>query len=101
LHAGQTLNTLSGGELQRLKLLITLLENEGMPTLFLLDEPTRGLHMKDIEQLFVVFDHVLDKGHTLLVIEHHSEIIRLADFSIVLGPGAGDAGGKVLKQGVA
>jgi excinuclease ABC subunit A len=96
LSAGQTLNTLSGGELQRLKLAKTLLESKGKPTLFLLDEPTTGLHMKDVELLMTTFDQVLDKGHSLIVVEHHKTVIDNADYLIEMGPGAGEEGGHVV-----
>lgn len=96
LSCGQTLNTLSGGELQRLKLAKSLLESKGKPTLFLLDEPTTGLHMQDVEKLMLAFDNLLDKGHSLIVVEHHATVVNNADFLIELGPGAGDDGGKVV-----
>lgn len=96
LSCGQPLNTLSGGELQRLKLAKTLLESKGKPTLFLLDEPTTGLHMQDVEQLMHAFDNLLDKGHSLIVVEHHKTVIDNADLLIELGPGAGDDGGEVV-----
>ncbi len=97
LSAGQPLNTLSGGELQRLKLAKTLLESKGKPTLFLLDEPTTGLHMHNVEQLMHAFDSLLDKGHSFIVIEHHKTVIDNADYLIELGPGAGSEGGEVVK----
>ena len=96
LLAGQPLNTLSGGELQRLKLAKTLLESNGKPTLFLLDEPTTGLHMQDVEQLMLTFDNLLNIGHSFIVIEHHKTVVDNADFLIELGPGAGNKGGHLI-----
>ena len=97
LSCGQTLNTLSGGELQRLKLAKTLLESKGKPTLFLLDEPTTGLHMQDVEELMRAFDNLLHKGHSLIVVEHHKTVVDNADYLIELGPGAGEDGGEVVE----
>lgn len=93
LKAGQPLSSLSGGEAQRLKLAKVLLDRQTGPTLFLLDEPTTGLHMKDIEQLLTVFAALIGQGHTLYVIEHHPEIIKRAHQLINLGPLGGEKGG--------
>jgi excinuclease ABC subunit A len=96
LKAGQSLRTLSGGEAQRLKLAKVLLQKHQKPTLFLLDEPTTGLHVKDIEQLIEVFSSVLKQGHTLYIIEHHPALVQLAHQVVTLGPAGGDAGGYLL-----
>jgi excinuclease ABC subunit A len=99
LSLNQRLHTLSGGELQRLQLIRSLLEQKGKACLFMLDEPTTGLHMYDVEKLMVAFDKLLDAGHSLLVIEHHQTVISAADYVIELGPEAGDKGGVVVKEG--
>jgi len=96
LRSGQTLNTLSGGELQRLKLAKTLLNGSSKTSLFLLDEPTTGLHMKDVEQLMMAFDELLQQGHSLVIIEHHKTVIDNADYVIEMGPGAGKEGGEII-----
>ncbi|HLV09102.1 MAG TPA: ATP-binding cassette domain-containing protein [Halanaerobiales bacterium] len=93
---GQTLNTLSGGELQRVKL-ATELENSG--NIYVLDEPTTGLHMSDIEQLNHIFNHLIDQGNTVIVIEHNLDIISKADWIIDLEPGAGEEGGRIIFEG--
>ena len=100
LRLGQPLNTLSGGESQRLKLcklLATTAKSD--PQLLILDEPTTGLHFVDIEKLLHVFHRLTDAGHTLLVIEHNLDVIRSADHLIDLGPGPGKAGGKIVYTG--
>jgi len=96
LTCGQPLNTLSGGEMQRLKLAKTLLESGSGSTLFLLDEPTSGLHMQDIELLMKTFDLLLSENHSLIVTEHHKTLIDNADFVVELGPEGGEKGGKVM-----
>ena len=98
LRLGQSLHTLSGGECQRVKIARELDEAE-QPTLYVLDEPTTGLHLDDIEVLTGVLDDLLDHGHTVLVIEHNLDVIRRADWLIDLGPGPGRHGGAVLYQG--
>jgi excinuclease UvrABC ATPase subunit len=96
LSCNRQLHTLSLGELQRLKLVKTLYMNQGKNLLFLWDEPTAGLHMQDVEKLLSAFDIILDKGHSLIFIEHHKTVIENADYLIELGPGAGDLGGQVV-----
>lgn len=96
LKLGQNLNSLSGGELQRLKLLNHLMGTTQKPSLFLMDEPTTGLHMQDVEMLLAAFDELLEKGHSLLVIGHHKSLINNADVEIKLGPGAGEDGGQII-----
>ena len=99
LRLGQPLNTLSGGEAQRLKLSRYLQESGSRDRLFILDEPTTGLHFQDIEKLLEVFQRLTAKGHTVLVIEHNLDVIKTADWVIDLGPEGGDAGGAVVISG--
>jgi len=107
LRAGQPINTLSGGESQRLKLVSHLAEwsasgsfqRAGRPTLFLFDEPTTGLHFEDIRILLLVFQRMVDQGHSVVVVEHNLDVIRQADWVIDLGPDAGADGGKVVVAG--
>lgn len=100
LTLGQPLNTLSGGESQRLKLVkyLSLIENKGH-TMLLLDEPTTGLHRGDIRSLLKVLQKLVTHGHSLVVIEHQMDVIKSADWIIELGPDAGDLGGKIIAQG--
>ncbi|XRN65404.1 excinuclease ABC subunit UvrA [Anatilimnocola sp. NA78] len=99
LRLGQPANTLSAGESQRLKLAAHLSEASRSRTLFLLDEPTTGLHFTDIVQLLDCFDALLAIGHSLIVVEHNLQLMRSADHIIDLGPGAADEGGEVVVQG--
>ncbi|HOW58205.1 MAG TPA: excinuclease ABC subunit UvrA [Candidatus Omnitrophota bacterium] len=99
LRLGQPTLTLSGGEAQRLKLGAELSGGGASPSLYLLDEPTTGLHEDDIRYLMKAFEELLERGHSLLVIEHHMGVIRLADHVIDLGPDGGDRGGQVVYQG--
>lgn len=99
IQLGQPSHTLSGGESQRLKLAADLLKSKGHHHLYLIDEPTTGLHFRDIERLLCLFDRLVNQGHTLLVIEHHPLVIQHADWIIDLGPGGGDHGGQVVAQG--
>ncbi|MBP1042316.1 ATP-binding cassette domain-containing protein [Vagococcus sp. BWB3-3] len=96
LTLGQTLDTLSGGELQRLKLALQL-TNESK--LFILDEPTTGLSRKDTAALFSIFDELIEKKNTVMVIEHQIDVVRAADWLIDFGPGSGKEGGRVLYEG--
>ncbi|MBQ9192154.1 MAG: excinuclease ABC subunit UvrA [Bacteroidales bacterium] len=96
LHLNQALSTLSGGELQRLKL-ASYLGVEGK--IFIIDEPTDGLHTQDIRHILRLFDSLVDRGNTVWLIEHNLDVIRCADWLIELGPGAGEDGGTVLYEG--
>lgn len=96
---GQPSSTLSGGESQRVKLAY-FLGQEGMkPTMFIFDEPTTGLHFHDIRKLVDIFNSLINKGHTIVIIEHNMEIIKCADHVIDLGPEGGEAGGQVIATG--
>lgn len=97
LPIGRTLTTLSGGERQRLKLTKAITQNESV---FVLDEPTTGLHLSDIKKLNALFQRMIEKGNTLIIIEHHSEIIKQADWVIDIGPDGGVKGGEVVFSGV-
>ncbi|OYV84768.1 MAG: hypothetical protein B7Z73_14830, partial [Planctomycetia bacterium 21-64-5] len=95
---GQPANTLSGGESQRLKLAAHMSAARKGRTLFLLDEPSTGLHFSDIVQLLDCFEALLAVGHSLIVVEHNLQLIQAVDYLIDLGPGAGDEGGRVVVQ---
>ena len=99
LQLGQPANTLSAGEAQRLKLAAHLSEASRSRTLFLLDEPTTGLHPSDVVTLLDCFDALLSVGHSLIVVEHNLQLMRAADHLIDLGPGAGPSGGRIVAQG--
>ncbi|MBP3254047.1 MAG: excinuclease ABC subunit UvrA [Bacteroidales bacterium] len=100
LQLGQTLSTVSGGEAQRIKLATYLAkEHDSKPTLFVFDEPTTGLHLDDINKLNTCFDDLIRFGHSVLIIEHHLDIIKTADWLIELGPEGGKNGGKIIFEG--
>jgi excinuclease ABC subunit A len=99
VHLGQSSSTLSGGESQRVKLASFLAKEKDEPTLFIFDEPTTGLHFHDIKTLLKSFNALLERNHTLLVVEHNPEIIKSADWIIDLGPEGGDKGGYVVIAG--
>jgi excinuclease ABC subunit A len=99
LRLGQPANTLSGGEAQRLKLAAHLLRKPDRRVLYVLDEPTTGLHMADIRELLACFERLLEAGATLIVIEHNMDVVKQADWVIDLGPEAGETGGFLVFQG--
>ena len=96
---GQQATTLSGGEAQRVKLSLELAKRDTGNTLYILDEPTTGLHFEDIRHLINVLDRLVDKGNTILVIEHNMDIIKVADHVIDIGPEGGRGGGHILFSG--
>jgi excinuclease ABC subunit A len=99
LKLGQPSNTLSGGEAQRLKLSLELSKREQGLTLYLLDEPTTGLHWVDAQRLLDLLFRLRDAGNTIIVIEHNLDFIRCADWVVELGPGGGTAGGRLVHAG--
>jgi excinuclease ABC subunit A len=99
LRLGQPATTLSGGEAQRIKIAAHLSSHGGERLLYILDEPTTGLHFDDIAKLLTAFKKLLEAGHTLLVIEHNLDVIKTADYIIDLGPEGGNAGGEVVATG--
>ena len=99
LKLGQPSSTLSGGENQRVKLATELAKRDTGNTLFILDEPTTGLHFEDIRVLMKVIDKLVDKGNTMVVIEHNLDVIKCADYIIDMGPGGGREGGTIIAEG--
>lgn len=98
IHLGQPSTTLSGGEAQRIKL-VDELAKRGSNTLYVLDEPTTGLHVDDIKQLLLVFNKLVDKGNSMIIIEHNLDLLKTVDYLIDLGPEGGDEGGSVVACG--
>ena len=96
---GQSAVTLSGGEAQRVKLSTELSKRDTGKTFYILDEPTTGLHFEDIQHLLEVLNKLVDRGNTVLVIEHNMDVIKVADHIIDIGPEGGDGGGQVLFEG--
>jgi excinuclease ABC subunit A len=96
---GQQATTLSGGEAQRVKLATELSKVSTGKTLYVLDEPTTGLHFEDVRILLDVLNKLVDKGNTIVVVEHNMDVIKMADWIIDLGPGGGEFGGKIVAEG--
>jgi excinuclease ABC subunit A len=99
VRLGQSATTLSGGEAQRVKLALELSKRDTGRTLYILDEPTTGLHFHDIKLLLEVLNRLRDAGNTLIVIEHNMDVIKTADWIVDLGPEGGDGGGRIVAQG--
>src|SRR5687768_5218465 len=99
IRLGQSATTLSGGEAQRVKLSLELSKRDTGRTLYILDEPTTGLHFHDIDLLLRVLHRLRDHGNTVVVIEHNLDVIKTADWIIDLGPEGGDGGGRVIAEG--
>jgi excinuclease ABC subunit A len=96
---GQSATSLSGGEAQRIKLATELARKSTGQTLYILDEPTIGLHFEDVKRLLSVLDALVDKGNTVVVVEHNVDVIKNSDWVIDLGPEGGDQGGEVVYAG--
>jgi len=99
IKLGQSSTTLSGGEAQRIKLTRELAKRATGRTLYLLDEPTTGLHFDDTKKLIKVLDDLVEKGNTVIVIEHNLDVVKSADYLIDIGPEGGDAGGEIIAAG--
>ena len=99
IKLGQSSSTLSGGENQRVKLAYYIGQEVAEPTLFIFDEPTTGLHFHDIKKLLHAFDALIERGHSVLIIEHNMDVIKCADYVIDLGPEGGDRGGNLVCEG--
>ncbi|MBN2572191.1 MAG: excinuclease ABC subunit UvrA, partial [Ignavibacteriales bacterium] len=99
IKLGQQATTLSGGEAQRVKLATELSKVNTGKTLYMLDEPTTGLHFEDVKILLKVLNELVDKGNTVIVVEHNMEVIKVADYIIDLGPGGGEYGGEIIAEG--
>jgi len=99
IHLGQSATTLSGGEAQRIKLATELSKRSTGQTLYILDEPTTGLHFDDVKKLLDVLQRLVDKGNTVLTIEHNLDVIKSVDYIVDLGPEGGDGGGEVIATG--
>ncbi|HEV2424578.1 MAG TPA: excinuclease ABC subunit UvrA [Terriglobia bacterium] len=99
LHVGQASTTLSGGEAQRMKLARELSRRQTGRTLYILDEPTTGLHFDDVKQLMLVLNRLTDLGNTIIIIEHNLDVVKQADWIVDLGPEGGEAGGRIVAQG--
>ena len=99
IKLGQSSTTLSGGEAQRVKLATELAKRSTGQTLYILDEPTTGLHMYDVKKLISILQKFVEKGNSVVVIEHNLDVIKVADYIIDLGPEGGDGGGQIVAQG--
>ena len=99
IRLGQSSTELSGGEAQRVKLATELSKRSTGKTLYILDEPTTGLHTEDISKLISVLNQLVEQGNTMVVIEHNLDVIKTADYIIDLGPEGGDGGGQIIAQG--
>ena len=99
IKLGQSATTLSGGEAQRVKLATELCRRSTGRTIYILDEPTTGLHWADVDKLLVILQRLASGGNTVLVIEHNMDVIKVADYIIDLGPEGGDEGGRLIAEG--
>ena len=99
VRLGQSATTLSGGEAQRVKLAAELQKRSNGRTIYILDEPTTGLHFEDIRKLMLVIQSLVDKGNSVIIIEHNLDVIKAADWIVDMGPEGGSGGGTVVAQG--
>ena len=99
IKLGQSATTLSGGEAQRVKLATELSKRSTGRTLYILDEPTTGLHSYDVDKLLSILEKLRDAGNTVIVIEHNLDVIKVADYIVDLGPEGGDGGGTIVAKG--